>query len=261
MNMFADMRNPRYIGVLLEAQKLIAKPELKQRVEKVVAKLGTPSSQYVPGTIDIAAKRAEFESIIREYRKADRSGFKEIHIEDPLTAVLDRLGSPDLVSGITSYGKWGRAETFVAHYQDVGLIAHRFDSKAHRWVVFEKAEELLPVKTIYSGSYPGLAQMIASFRGVSFRNLMKYYNQPMREEEALMELLAQRAMLNSYLPDSLEDDGLEIAVKFVNLLKTPKAEALLQQIARQSSSKDARKAAELFLKRRQVLAQRAKGSD
>jgi hypothetical protein len=173
----------------------------------------------------------------------------------PLTDILARLGSPDAVSGVTQYGKWGRSATMVAHYIGTGLIAFRFDSHARKWLTFETATPLVSVVELYRGDQTGLANLIACFRGFAFRNLMKFYNRPILADPSMIDLLAERIADHSYESDKFDDDGMQMGVQLVAMAKDSKTSERLKKIADHAGTNGARKDATKYL--RKIAAQDA----
>ena len=257
LNAIGDLKNPRYRSVLLRSRELVELEDYRKRVDAIVAILGTSNvTQYEAGSLDWKSRQNELEYRLASRKKADRSALKTIAPETNLVDVLQRLGAPDTVSGITQYGKWGRSATMVAHYVGTGLVALRFDAQMAQWLVFETAEQLVSVVGFYRGEQLGLANMIACFRGYAFRNVMKYYGRAILKEPEIMDLLAERIAVNSYVSDKFDDDGMRVGVQLIATSKDAKTAGRLKKIAESAGAKGARKDASRFLRRIEAQEQR-----
>jgi hypothetical protein len=259
-----DTHNPRYTEILRQARQKYTDKKILKAIDAAIVSVGGATdatvpggklvAQYSAGEIDLEKKRADLERVLLANQKPAK-GYSNIQPGQSLAQVLDSMGTPtDFTALILPIAKWGRTNRLVGHYAGAGMLIFRFDRAVKpQWVVAEPVDEPFDIKAVYAGKQFGVAQTLGSLRGESFRLYLKVNNRSFSRDASLLAVLGERLIALPYPADRYEEDGMEIAIKFVSRSKDPASTDLLRRIAATSGSK-VPKIAQVYVTKRERAA-------
>lgn len=227
VRVLGELKNPRYLDVLRATRARTTNKNLLEEIDKAIKAIGTDTGiPYEPGTVQLAAKKAEAAQKLLVVRRDDRSAFNQVKNETALTDVLNMLGTPDDMTAWTA-----RVQKLLLHYAGQGLFVLTFDrDPAPRWIVAATYPELLAIRPLYNGENFGVAQTLGSFQGRFLMAFLKSNGRQIKPDIDALTVLAKRLETLPFPTDDYEENVLEKGLAWLARSSDPKAMAVLEQV-------------------------------
>jgi hypothetical protein len=246
-----EIGNPRYVDTLTQVRQGLTHPAMLKRVDAALASIGDRQAEpYVAGGVDLGAARKTFEQGSRA--RTEHPAFSSIMPNQSLTDTLTAVGLPNEMSTLTVRIARGRGTKLVFHYANAGsLMLDLQRGTPEWWTVIEAIDEALPVSTLYQGKNPGMAQMIGSLRGGMFRDFVQFRSAAIKQDPALVPLIAKRLETFSFPADRFEDDAHARLLRYIaeRAVTDPEMMKSLRLIAETNVGKKTKGHAQTYLKR------------
>lgn len=219
-----DSCSARYRNALALARQRYTDAEIVQHLDVAPARPADPAArQYAEDDVDLLLR----ESGLQRQLRAQAAEFRPaVYLPDgmALGPVLQQAGAPDALSAVI-------VNTLVLHYRNGGMLTFRRDRETRDWRLWRTDVEVFPVSESIRGPKFELAHELACLRGKRFRVFVKVHEAEIRQDPALLWVLATRLARNLTPVDRQEEDGLLVALKTILNSGNPDARAMLQQIA------------------------------
>lgn len=236
--MLGETQNSRYRDILRQVQERTTIKKLLDDISDALKQMTDNAAiQYVPGSIDIAAKRTEAAKILADNRRSDRSRFGSITQGSTLVEILQALGAPDALTAWTV-----RTQKMEVHYFGAGLIVLSIDNVDQpRWVTYTAARELMPIQKMYTGENLAIAQNLGSLQNKLLVQFYKTSGRRIHNDLSAMELTVRRITEIPYPDDRDEEEAVLRILKRFALSPDPRAGAVVKSIADSSIKNDGTK--------------------